>query len=989
MRNYLLFIVCSIIIGNLIKINSSQAQIIPDATLNNSSTVTLEDTTFQIDGGTVEGTNLFHSFQEFSLPTLSTAFFNNSLDIKNIFTRVTGNLISNIDGTIKTQGTANLFLLNSQGIIFGENASLDMGGSFFATTASYIRFADGTEFPTKDTQQPLLTIAVPIGLGWLEMSQPIINRSLIGLQVPVGKSLGLLGGDISIEGGAILAFGGKIELGSVAANNFVNLIPNNDSWIFNYEGVENFHNLSLSQQAVLDTSGEPSGSIQIRAKNIKIIEDSGILSTNFGTDVGGDIVVVADEAIEMSGDATTISNSAQGFGDGGNIAIATKQLIIRDGAYIETPTEFEGKGGNLTIKSEEFVELIGTTADGLLPSGLFAEVRPDAIGMGGTILVETSRLILEDGAQISTTTLGIGKGGNILIQADESIDLIGERINIAPSGLFARVGSPDILAIGEGGNININTKELNILNGAQIASDTFGLGNAGNIVINNAKRVQLIGTTFDYFSASGLFSQVERLAIGNGGTITINTQELIVRDGAQIGSLARNIGKGGSININAEQFILLTGTSPLGDAKSSSGIFTSAEPALFPEITTANGGNLLINTPVLIVEKGAKISADTFALGNGGDIVLEIGQLIVNEGGLIGSGSLLGEEPVNVDRGKGGIITIEASDRVRVNGIGTIGETPVKSSIFTKTESKGNAGDIHIITPKLIVSNGGEITVSAIDETNINVLNFFIPEEGLSPSGIDINEGNAGNLSVNADVILLKDNANITGNTFRGSEGNIRLNSQSILLSNNSNITTNADENATGGNITIDTETLTSLFNSDITANANRGRGGKITITSQAIFRSPESDITAISQAGVEFNGTVTVNTPDVDPSKGLIVLPTNVVDLAARLTQTCKGVNEDNLSSFVVIGRGGLPSSPLDTLREENVFVEWITIPDRNVNLPENSPEFSNSHLGFPKIVEAEGWMKRPSGKIILLAQTSQISVDIFPSILVCDRLN
>ncbi|WP_293047966.1 filamentous hemagglutinin N-terminal domain-containing protein [Moorena sp. SIO1F2] len=147
-----------LLVSSLLIPNIATAQISSDGTL--STTVTSDDgVNFLIEKGVRTWDHLFHSFSEFSVPSNGSAFFNNAGDIVNIFSRVTGGNISNIDGLIRANGNANLFLINPAGIIFGENASLNIGGSFFATTAESVVFGDGIEFSaTEPNQAPLLTI---------------------------------------------------------------------------------------------------------------------------------------------------------------------------------------------------------------------------------------------------------------------------------------------------------------------------------------------------------------------------------------------------------------------------------------------------------------------------------------------------------------------------------------------------------------------------------------------------------------------------------------------------------------------------------------------------------------------------------------------------------------------------------------------------------------------------------------------------------------
>lgn len=116
------------------------AQIIPDKTLPVNSLVSPGCSICTIEGGTIQGKNLFHSFQEFSLATGSEAFFKNDSTIENIFTRVTGNAASYINGLIRTSGKANLFLINPNGIFFGKDARLDVGGHSLAQRQTVLSF---------------------------------------------------------------------------------------------------------------------------------------------------------------------------------------------------------------------------------------------------------------------------------------------------------------------------------------------------------------------------------------------------------------------------------------------------------------------------------------------------------------------------------------------------------------------------------------------------------------------------------------------------------------------------------------------------------------------------------------------------------------------------------------------------------------------------------------------------------------------------------
>jgi filamentous hemagglutinin family protein len=640
------------LLGLFVSTAIAQAQqVVPDGSLKtivNSS----NGRDFIITGGGNSETNLFHSFSEFSIPTGGSAFFNNAATVQNIFSRVTGNNVSNIDGLVTTNGTANLFLLNPNGVVFGPRASLNIGGSFLGTTANSIKFADGAEFSATNPA-PLLTMSVPIGLQMgqnpaliqvqgqghtLSISDPTLPLldpvQPAQLQVQPGKTLAFVGGDLSLAGATLAAPSGRIELVSLASSGLIKLTPltATDQWepaVGQTQG-----KIHLTQQSLLDTTGLGSGSIRLQGRQIQLMDGSLLLSQNYGDLPGGLIQVQASEAISFSGRTpdtaiwSGIRSNAFGAAPSSSIQLIAPQLEMQQGAAVNSATFSAATSGGIQVKADT-IQLAGASL--LNPTALTnLTTATYASGSAGDISVHSDRLWVSNGASLSSVSFSEGSSGKVTIRTRQTT-LSGE----SPFGLYSSI-SLTSFATGSSKELILTTEQLNILEGATVGSSALFIGNAGDVTVNSSESVTIDGQNRN--GNSGITSYVIRfpqlrqlfglpdLMSANAGTVNVTTPSLTLTNGGTVSVTNEGSGNGGGLRITANQLILKN--QGLVQAQTASG----------------NGGNIDLKIgDLLLMRQGSQIASTAAGNGDGGNIKIQSSLVMGLENSDISTNAIRGD----------------------------------------------------------------------------------------------------------------------------------------------------------------------------------------------------------------------------------------------------------------------------------------------------------------------------------------------------------
>ncbi|NJO71108.1 MAG: S-layer family protein [Oscillatoriales cyanobacterium RM1_1_9] len=583
-------------------------------------------------------------------------------------------------------------------------------------------------------------------------------------------------------------------------------------------------------------------------------------------------------------EGSVISGNTLGNGTGGDLTLTAQRLILADGSAIATRLLGSGRGASLTVNADQ-VELTGALTSPLFAGGLSTSVEPGAIGQGGDLRINAQRLSLSNGAQIESVNSGPGIGGSLTVQADEIAAVGGLQDNA--SGIRTDIFPG---AIGQAGNLFVNTRTLTLRDGAQIGSGAFGNVPGGRITVNASESIDISGTAFGeslfpqvsqtlaLFNGqfpAGLLTTVFSGGTGQGGDLMVNTSQLTLQNGGVVATGTFDApGNSGQLNIRADE-INVIGTSPDGFFPTS--VLTSVLGG-----ATGQGGDLTLDTQTLNLSNGGQVRAGTSGIGNSGNVTL---------------------------RADG--ITLDGVSRDGQFTSSILAEVEDLSNSIPNSRGRGNGGNILIDTNQLTLQNGGQVRAGTFGQGNggnIEVNALEVTVMGLAADGSQISgvfndvgsgsSGNGGNLTLNAEGLTLEDGGQLGANVFSsGRGGNLTINvdeiqaigsgagqtsdpQQSLVLQFlggrfPSGVLALVEPGATGsaGALTVNTQRLTLTDGAVIgTGTIGAGNSGNLTVnagefieaqgTSVAGGFPPSSLFTSVLVGATGQGGDLTVTTP-------------------------------------------------------------------------------------------------------------------------------
>jgi filamentous hemagglutinin family protein len=418
----------------------SEAQISLDGSVGPQGALTGPNYVIPAEVGKQQGHNLFHSFGAFNVQTGESATFTGPDSVNNVLARVTGGQQSFIDGPLRSEiPEANLYLLNPSGVLFGANASLEVGGSFHVSTADTLHFSDNSTFHTDLGKTSTFSVAEPTAFGFLNRQPAPITINNSALEVTPGHTLSVVGGNIEINGNLQKPFATR---NLAAPGGHLNLVS------LGNEGTVRF-----------DESGRalsPDNTTALKDGSVTIAQ-GGLVSVNGS---GGGTLTIRGGHFAMD---FAVMNAATIDEHPGAVDIQARSVELRGGSVIRTSTSTAAPAGNLTINATESVAIVGSDANGNISATFSNSFSPgntgqvsittptltidggkiqaaagnSSTGTGGDIVVKAKQVVLTGGGQLDSTSFGSGSGGRLSANATESVKIVANTGKGGQSGLFS------------------------------------------------------------------------------------------------------------------------------------------------------------------------------------------------------------------------------------------------------------------------------------------------------------------------------------------------------------------------------------------------------------------------------------------------------------------------------------------------------------------------------------------------------------------------
>lgn len=639
----------------------------------------LTNNKYEITGGNLKGSNLFHQFSDFNLYQNQIAKFTASDSVKNIINSISGGNVSTINGKIQCDSISNLYFINPAGFLWGKHASIDVKGSFYISTADYLKMTDKTIYDPF-FQDVKFSTSSPESFGFLGQNGSIIFKETTIIPhddediTPTVESIYLISKDIRLSS-TIIEPEKQISLSGVPQDNIEN---SNDNSIL-YSGNIFIENTKIYAK---DNISICSGNIEIKDNSsLKIngnLDNSSLLETDDRNDtitiIGSDLVSFDNSTIE------SIWNDSAPK----DLFISAQSVEFKNESTIKMSSS--KRSGNVTIHAT--YNILFSNSD------IFTQTFNEYSKESGNVNIDSQNVFFKQGSTIFTTTAGEGQGGNIVIDAPSSLIIDGID-NSQTSGFSSKTFNK-----GNAGNISIQTDYFQCSNGGRIIANTEGEGNAGTIEIY-ADHIYLNSGIPDenpgigeYFS-SGIYSKSD--GAGHSGKIDIYAQRLEILNGALISNSVSKTGSGDKTTINASDLIA-SGKKILSDTMYHSGIFSESKG-------DGNSGEIDIKSAISITDSG-RISVASYNEGNAGNIKLSGAFLSLENNAQISTEAKISS---------GGNISIETDQSVYLFN------STISSSVQKGDKDGGNIDiktGIGLLNASQILANahegtGGNITINA------------------------------------------------------------------------------------------------------------------------------------------------------------------------------------------------------------------------------------------------------------------------------------